>query len=549
MVFPRFLENSFWSMRATVDLWGAAGTAPPLGLLTVAALLPPHWAVRLVDRNAAEVTEADLAWADMVMTGGMLPQRTDTLAVIDLARRHVIPVVVGGPDPMSCPEAYGRADFRVLGEAEGLIERFIDAWERGERAGTFDTAKFSADVTTSPVPRFDLVDFRNYLYVGVQFSRGCPFSCEFCDIIELYGRNPRSKTNDQMLAELQRLYDLGHRGHVDFVDDNLIGNKKALRRFLPVLEAWQRERGYPFLFSTEASINLADDLPLLALMKACNFFVVFVGIESPDSDTLIATSKKQNTRRDLADGVHTIYRAGIFVVAGFIVGFDTEKPGTAEAMIDCIRTTSIPVAMVGLLTALPNTRLRRRLEAEGRLLPDPDEVPADQCTGGLNFRPLRPRADVLADYRSILSTVYAPEAFFERLRDVGRRLDRPTFPVRLYPRLVLRDLRLFARLIWRFTVTLPHLRRPFWRTLLDVARHNPRAVEPVVMMMAMYLHLGPFAATVGQRLGEMIADCAIRPEPEPIAAPKRPPAAVAEVRPNDGKSPRVGSERSPDTAA
>ena len=210
---------------------------------------------------------------------------------------------------------------------------------------------------------------KNYLYLGVQFSRGCPFMCEFCDIIELYGRVPRSKTPEQMLAELQVLYDMGYRGHVDFVDDNFIGNKKNIKKFLPILEQWQVERNHPFMFSTEASINLADDPALLRLMARANFFAVFVGIESPDTNTLNMAQKKQNTRRSLADSVHAIYASGMMVLAGFIVGFDTEESGVAQGMIDCIDATSIPVCTIGMLTALPGTQLTRRLEREGRLLP------------------------------------------------------------------------------------------------------------------------------------------------------------------------------------
>ena len=286
--------------------------------------------------------QADLDWADMVMTGGMLPQRTDTLRLIDLCRGDGKPVVVGGPDAMSSPDAYAKADFLVLGEAEGIIDQFIDAWSAGARRGVFQGEKFQVDVTKSPIPRFDLINFKHYTYVGVQFSRGCPFTCEFCDIIEIYGRVPRSKTTEQMLAELQTLYDAGYRGHVDFVDDNLIGNKKALKRFLPALETWQKGLGYPFQFSTEASMNLADDRELLDMMKAANFFAIFVGIESPDTATLVAAQKKQNTRRSLAESVHKIYGAGMFVIAGFIVGFDTEEGSVAPGLIDCIEATSIP---------------------------------------------------------------------------------------------------------------------------------------------------------------------------------------------------------------
>ncbi|MBV9078796.1 MAG: cobalamin-dependent protein, partial [Methylobacteriaceae bacterium] len=230
LVFPQFSDQSFWSLKEACEIWGARCPAPPLGLITLAALLPAHWDLRLVNRNAEELTAADLGWADLVLTGGMIPQQVDTLEVMRLCRETGVPVCVGGPAATSNPRIYEDADFLFLGEAEGTIDRFVEAWEGGARHGRFTAPKFQADVTKSPIPRFDLLDFSHYLYIGVQFSRGCPFTCEFCDIIELYGRAPRTKTNEQMMAELERLYELGFRGHLDFVDDNLIGNKKAIKR-------------------------------------------------------------------------------------------------------------------------------------------------------------------------------------------------------------------------------------------------------------------------------------------------------------------------------
>src|SRR4029077_5278757 len=315
------------------------------------------------------------------------------------------PVVVGGPAVTSSPHLYKTADFRVLGEAEGIIDKFVEAWEAGASDGLFEAEKFQVDVTKSPIPRFDLLKFNDYLHIGVQFSRGCPFTCEFCDIIELYGRVPRAKTNVQMLAELDELYRLSYRGHVALVDDNLIGNKKAVKAFLPELAKWLEARDYPFEFTTEASLNLADDAELLMLLNRANFVGVFVGIESPDTATLIATRKKQNTRRTIAQSVNKIYAAGLFVHAGFIVGFDSEKESMANAMVDLIEEAAIPVCMVGLLYALPNTQLTRRLEKEGRLHPPvqrEDVKSADQCTMGLNFETLRPRQEILADYVHIL---------------------------------------------------------------------------------------------------------------------------------------------------
>jgi len=513
LVFPRFNPNSFWSLAPVCEAWGARCPAPPLGLITLAAMLPPGWDVRLINRNSEELTPADLGWADLVMTGGMLPQQDDTLALIELAHAHAKPVVVGGPAATSSPEVYCGADFLVLGEAEVVIQDFIKAWSAGTDRGVFEAPKFTVDVTTTPIPRFDLLKFEHYLYIGVQFSRGCPFNCEFCDIIELYGRVPRAKSNVQMLAEIDALYAAGYRGHVDFVDDNLIGNKKALKRFLPELSAWQRAHGYPFEFSTEASMNLADDRELLMMLREANFFAIFVGIESPDPETLVATQKKQNTRRSLADSVHRIYAAGMYVIAGFIVGFDTERSAVADAMIDCIEATGIPVAMVGLLTALPNTQLTRRLAREGRLLPF-KAGGGDQCTSGLNFIPLRPRSDVLADFRTILASIYDPAAYFARVRRLGRALDRPRLPSRIDWKVVAKELRAVARILWVMSVKRPDLRRHFWTTIVDCLRYQPRNFEAVLAMSVMYLHLGAFAKVLIAGLDQQIAELDTAPAQE-----------------------------------
>jgi radical SAM superfamily enzyme YgiQ (UPF0313 family) len=238
MIYPRFGAGTFWNFAAACELFNARYPTTPLGLITVAALLPRTWTIRLVDRNIEELADGDLEWADLVMTGGMLPQYFDTIAIIELCRARGKPVVVGGPGVTSVPQLYSKANFQVLGEAEGIIDKFVAAWDAGASDGVFEAEKFTIDVTKSPVPRFDLLKVEHYLYVGVQFSRGCPFTCEFCDIIELYGRVPRAKTNAQMLHELETLYRLGYRGHVDFVDDNLIGNKKAVKAFLPELRTW-----------------------------------------------------------------------------------------------------------------------------------------------------------------------------------------------------------------------------------------------------------------------------------------------------------------------
>lgn len=511
LIHPSFNSGSFWNYGATCEMVGAKYPAPPLGLITIAAMLPEDWEIRLIDRNTEDLTDADIAWADMVMSGGMLPQQADLLGLIDRCNRAGTPIVVGGPDATTSPEIYAKADFRVLGEAEGILGKFIEAWDSGQRAGTFTAEKFKADVTSTPIPRFDLLNFKNYVQVGVQYSRGCPFTCEFCDIIELYGRVPRTKTNTQMLAELDRLYELGYRGHVDFVDDNLIGNKRAVKGFLPELIDWQKRHNYPFEMSTEASLNLADDKALLKMMQEAGFFSVFVGIESPDPEVLIATRKKQNTRRDIAKSVHQIYEAGIFVVAGFIVGFDEESDHVADEITKLIEDAAIPVAMTGLLYALPTTQLTKRLESQGRLhadfgTDDPDSLDGDQCTAGLNFTTKRPREQILRDFREIVDKVYAPEAYFARVRRTAGMLDLSGANGNILGAGFFHDLKLFGRLMWSMTFVNTDYRWPFWRTLAWTAFHNIRAIKPVMIMLALYVHLGPFSRFVVTQIDKQIAD-------------------------------------------
>ena len=506
MIYPRFSAESFWNYSVTAELFGARYPTIPLGLITLAAMLPRQWAVRLVNRNTETLDEADLDWADLVMTGGMLFQQADTLRLISRAHAHGKPIAIGGPDATSSPHIYAAADFRVLGEAEGILDKFIAAWEGGARAGVFEAPKFQADVTKTPIPRFDLLKFKDYLFMGVQFSRGCPFTCEFCDIIELYGRVPRTKTTSQMLAELDALYALGYRGHVDFVDDNLIGNKKAVRAFLPHLKAWQEAHDFPFELSTEASVNLADDHELLEIMRDCGFFAVFVGIESPDPDTLVAMKKKQNTRRSLIDSVQKIYDAGMFVTAGFILGFDSETGPVAQSMADFIEDAAIPVAMVGLLYALPNTQLTRRLITEHRLYEGHDfhaKDTADQCSG-LNYETARPRREILEDYRQVLARIYDPAVFCARIeRLIGRlnwnREPRPCPPGDMRRR---HDIQAVQRLVNR----VPEWRDLLWETFARCYQINPRAGRQTVTLLSIFLHLGPYARHIIGETEKAIAE-------------------------------------------
>lgn len=504
LIYPRFGAGTFWNFSAACELFGVKYPTAPLGLITVAALLPAEWTVRLVDRNIETLDDHDLDWADLVMTGGMIPQYFDTVEIIEMCRARDKPVAVGGPGVSSIPYVYSRANFRVLGEAEGIIDKFIEAWEADARDGFFEAEKFKIDVTKTPVPRFDLLKVESYLYIGVQFSRGCPFTCEFCDIIELYGRVPRAKTNTQMLQELETLYTLGYRGHVDFVDDNLIGNKKAVKSFLPQLKDWLAEREYPFEFTTEASLNLADDVELMRLMSEANFIGVFVGIESPDTATLIAMRKKQNTRRNIVQSIHKIYAAGLYVTAGFIIGFDTEQGSVAGPLVDLIEDAAIPVCMVGLLTVLPNTQLERRLGEEGRLqeglLRAPDAA-MDQATQGLNFKTLRSRAEILSDYKLVLEKIYEPTAYAKRLQRLAGLLGGPERRAASGLRSKLNSL----AIVYRVLSDLPEERDLFRQAVVRCAATNRQWAPVIVMMAAFYLHLGPFSRSIIRQLDQQIA--------------------------------------------
>ncbi len=507
LIQPLFQASNFWNLTESAATTGAKTVAPPLGLLTVAALLPQNWVFKLADLNVRELTDEEWNNADIICTGGMIPQQLGILALIERANRDGKYVVVGGPDPTSQPDVYVNADARVLGEGEMTIPMWLESWRQGKPLGMFETSA-KPDVTLSPTPRFDLVEFKNYLHAGIQISRGCPFNCEFCDIIELYGRVPRSKAVPQVLAELDRLAELGHRGWVDISDDNFIGNKKFVKSFLAGLDEWCRKKNYPFYFTTEASMNLADDSELLRMMQKVDFRFVFMGIETPDPDLLAVTQKKMNSMKPIVERVHEVYKHGISISAGFILGFDNEKPGIADAMIECVEETGIMVAMVGLLVALPNTQLTRRLNKEGRLintkhqlLPPSDEVyrlenveNADNTTGGLNFVTTRDRADVYDDYRRVVSTLYEPGRYMRRVMRTTRMLaperrQKPSFTEWRKMTIAL------VQIAWWMTKK-PELRWHYWGNTIRSFFMGMAKFEFCQSHMAAYMHLGNQTARV-----------------------------------------------------
>lgn len=490
IVQTEFSALSFWNYVDVCKIAGAKYPAAPLSLLTVAALLPKQWEFKLVDANVEPLMVEHFKWADIVCIGGMLPQQQSMIALIDKVHQYGCPVVVGGPDPSSQPHLYQSADYLVQGEGEVTIPMFIEDLEKGCGSGEYKSDE-RADMTKAVVPRFDLIRFKNYIQVGIQYSRGCPFNCEFCDIIELYGRESRTKTPTQVIKELQTLFDLGYRGHVDFVDDNFIGNKKNVKKVLPVIKEWSKAKKYPFYFSTESSINLADDENLLQMMKDVDFRYVFVGIETPEEEILKLTNKKINVNRSVQRSIEKIYSYGMIVNAGFIIGFDSETDQTAKSMIQFIQNLGICMAMVGKLYALPNTQLTRRLEREGRLFEydsifsDPD-TDLDQLTSGLNFITSRSRLDVLKDYNRVIKYIYTPENYYGRLIYTGLHL-RPEYKYRPGIMRLLKNIKTFLKIcrIVGFNKTTGWL---YWKAFLTVISKNPQAIEATINLAAMFIH-------------------------------------------------------------
>jgi len=490
IVQTEFSALSFWNYVDVCKIAGAKYPAAPLGLLTVAALLPQQWELKLVDANVEPLVSEHFEWADIVCIGGMLPQQQSMIALIDKVHRYGCPVVVGGPDPSSQPHLYQSADYLVQGEGEITIPLFIEDLKNSCGSGEYKSAEM-ADMTKAVVPRFDLIRFQDYVHVGIQYSRGCPFNCEFCDIIELYGRKSRTKTPEHVIKELQTLFDLGYRGHVDFVDDNFIGNKKNVKKVLPVIREWSEKNKFPYFFSTESSINLADDENLLQMMKDLDFRFVFIGIETPDDEVLKLTNKKININRSMVNAVNKIYSYGMVVNAGFIIGFDTENDHTAEKMIQCIQDAGICMSMVGKLYALPGTQLTRRLEREGRLFKNGStlsdtKAELDQTTSGLNFITSRSRLDVLKDYKYIIEHIYNPVNYYKRVMYTSLHL-KPVDKYRPGILRLLKNLKIFTKICIKVGLnrTTGWL---YWKALLTVISKNPKAIEATVNLSAMFIH-------------------------------------------------------------
>ncbi|MFH0976686.1 MAG: B12-binding domain-containing radical SAM protein [Spirochaetota bacterium] len=419
LVYPE-IPTTYWSFKYAMPFINKKSTMPPLGLMTVAALLPDNYNLKLVDMNVSELTEQAVKDADIVFVSAMIVQKNSFADVIKLCKKCKTPVAAGGPYPSSSYKEIEGVDYFILNEAEVTLPEFIKDFENGSPKKIY-TTDIKPDITKTPAPRLDIIpNVNDYAFLALQYSRGCPFNCEFCDIIEMLGRTQRSKETEQFISEMEAVYNTGFRGSLFIVDDNFIGNKTKVKDLLRAIIVWQKERNFPFYLFTEASINLSHDDELLDLMAEAAFFAVFVGIESPDAATLALTQKKQNLREDILENVIKIQKRGIEVYGGFIVGFDSDPENIFEMQIDFIQKAAIPTAMIGLLTALPNTQLYRRLMSEGRLT---GELKGNNTHDfELNFIPKMPKEKLFKGYKHIISEIYNPRNYFERCYTLLNRL-------------------------------------------------------------------------------------------------------------------------------
>jgi radical SAM superfamily enzyme YgiQ (UPF0313 family) len=429
LLYPEF-PDTFWSFKHALKFIRKKAAFPPLGLLTVAALLPADWEKRLVDTNVRPLEARDLKWADMVFISAMIAQRESVRALIARCRAAGKRIVAGGPLFTSDHAQFPDVDHFVLNEAELTLPPFLRDLAAGAPAALYRTAEFP-EMTAAPVPLWHLADLRRYASMSVQYSRGCPFDCEFCDVTAKLGHRPRTKSPAQVLAELDALVAHGWRGQVFFVDDNFIGNKRTLRaELLPRLIEWQRAHRRRLTFYTEASINLADDEPLVHQLVEAGFDSVFIGIETPDDAGLAECHKVQNRGRDLVADIRRLQHAGLQVQGGFIVGFDSDTASIFRRQVEFIQKSGIVTAMVGLLNALPDTKLHARLSREGRLL---GRSSGDNVDGTTNFIPHMDVAELRAGYRRLMESLYAPRPYYRRVRTFLREYQPPRFSFSLRP--------------------------------------------------------------------------------------------------------------------
>ena len=487
LLYPEF-PDTFWSFKHVLKFVHRKSSLPPLGLLTVAAMLPEEWEKRLVDVNVRRLRDSDLAWADVVLVSAMIAQRTSAQELIARCRAAGKTIVAGGPLFTLEHEQFPEVDHFVLNEAEVTLPGFLDDFARG-RARRVYASKELPDLGLTPVPLWELADLKQYASMCVQYSRGCPFDCDFCSVTAMFGHRPRIKSTPQIIAELDGLRRLGWRGTIFFVDDNFIGNKRALKdNLLPALIEWQRG-SRAIAFYTEASINLADDAELMDLMVRAGFDQVFVGIETPDDSSLAECNKRQNRKRDMIADVKRMQRTGLQVQGGFIVGFDSDTSTIFQRQIEFIQKSGIVTAMVGLLQAIPGTRLHERMLGQGRLI---GASSGDNVDGTTNFISRMDRATLSDGYRKLMERLYAPGPYYHRIRTLLRESPPPT----IRQSFNWRNLMAFAQAGVRLGV-FGRERFQYWRLLMWTSFRRPRLVPLAVKLSIYGFHFRTCSAALG----------------------------------------------------
>ena len=474
LVYPEVSET-FWSFEHALRVVRRKSAFPPLGALTVAAMLPGSWEKRLVDLNVRALRDEELLWADYVFVSAMVAQKNSARQVVDRCRALGAKVVGGGPLFRVYPDDFADIDHLVLGEAESIISEVVRDMEAGQPKRSYRASDFPA-LDDIPVPLWELINLNDYAAMAIQYSRGCPFNCEFCDVIVMNGRVPRVKRNEQVLAELEALYSRGWRGSVFIVDDNFIGNKQKVKGLLRTIISWQQGKLRRFNFLTEASVNLAEDPELMNLMVEAGFNKVFLGLETPVEEGLKECGKAQNLKGNLSESVATIQRHGLAVMGGFIIGFDSDPPDVFQRQVNFIQKNGIVTAMVGLLTAIPGTRLYSRLEGEGRMLFKSSGDNTD-ASGSLNFITRMDRDKIIEGYRWVMNSVYSPEMYYNRMLAFLRAY-RPL--TRTY--LARNDLLTLVRSLWYLGIVDHKSRNYYWKIMRKSISHYQGAFSEVVTM-------------------------------------------------------------------
>jgi radical SAM superfamily enzyme YgiQ (UPF0313 family) len=477
LIYPEY-PATFWSFKYALKFVHKRAALPPLGLLTIGAMLPEKWPKKLVDLNVTKLSDRDLGWADSVFISAMVLQRESAREIIARCKEANVKVIAGGPLFTSEYDHFENVDHFVLNEAELTLPLFLADLEKGCARHIYETPEF-CDIRSTPAPLWDLIDLKYYATMGIQFSRGCPFNCEFCNVTALFGHRPRMKTAEQIIAELDGLYNQGWRGPVFFVDDNFIGNKGYLKaHLLPALIQWQGDRK-EIPFNTEASVNLADDEPLMEMMVKAGFDTVFIGIETPNEKSLAECNKQQNKNRNLLESVKCIQRAGLQVTGGFIVGFDSDTPSIFQRQIEFIQRSGIVTAMVGILNAPPGTRLYERMRKEGRLI---DFITGDNADGTTNILPIM-GLDVLREgYGNLMQHIYSPKHYYKRARTFLREYRRPKVRTPLDFQRLLAVVRSSIRL-----GIFGRERFQYWKILFWTLFSRPKML-PLTITLAIYGH-------------------------------------------------------------